>query len=81
MGILRVLSKRGDDNLIWDEKKLQENDSEALAAVHEAERIFQKERARGSMAFRVQTGQPPQRIDQFDTTAEQIVMVPRVYGG
>jgi hypothetical protein len=81
MGVLRVLSKRGDDRLTWDEQKFQMNDPEAIAAVREAERIFAETRARGATAFRVETGKPTQRIDQFDPTAQQILIVPRVVGG
>jgi hypothetical protein len=81
MGVLRVLSKRGDDRIIWDEQKFHMNDPEAIAAVREAERIFAEARARGATAFRVETGKPTQRIDQFDPTAQQILIVPRVVGG
>lgn len=81
MGMLRVMSRRGDDRLTWDGQKAQAGNSEAQAAVREAERIFSQERAKGATAFRVETGKPLQRIDQFDMTAEQIVMVPRVVGG
>ena len=81
MGMLRIMSKRGDDQLAWDEQKLQACDPEAIAAVREAERIFAQERARGATAFSVGTGKPTKRIDKFDPTAEQIVMVPRVVGG
>lgn len=81
MGMLRVMSRRGDDRLTWDEQKIQLGDSEAIAAIREAERIFAQERAKGATAFRVEDGKPTQRIDKFDPTAEQIVMVPRVVGG
>ncbi|QBD79772.1 hypothetical protein EPA93_28855 [Ktedonosporobacter rubrisoli] len=81
MGMLRVMSRRGDDRVTWDEQKVVTGDLEAIAAVKEAERIFAQERAKGATAFRVETGKPIQRIDQFDATAEQIVMVPRVVGG
>jgi hypothetical protein len=81
VGMLRVMSRRGDDRLTWDEQKVVAGDLEAIAAVREAERIFAQERAKGSTAFRVEPGKPIQRIDQFDATAEQIVMVPRVVGG
>jgi len=81
MGVLRVLSKRGDDRLTWDEQKFQMNDPEAMAAVREAERIFAETRARGATAFRVEPGKPIQRIDQFDPAAQQILIVPRVVGG
>ncbi len=81
MGMLRVMSRRGDDRLSWDGQKVLAGDAEAIAAVREAEHIFAQERAKGATAFRVETGKPVERIEQFDATAEQIVMVPRVVGG
>ena len=81
MGMLRVMSRRGDDRVTWDGQKVQAGDPDATAAVREAERIFAQERAKGATAFRVEPGRPTQRIGQFDPTAEQIVMVPRVVGG
>jgi hypothetical protein len=81
VGMLRVMSRRGDDRVNWDQQKVLEGDLEALAAVREAERIFAQERAKGATAFRVDPGKPIQRIDTFDETAEQIVLVPRVVGG
>ena len=81
MGMLRVMSRRGDDRVTWDEQKVLAGDPEANAAVREAERIFAQERAKGATAFRIDPGKPTQRIEQFDHTAEQIVMVPRVVGG
>lgn len=79
--MLRVMSRRGDDRITWDEQKVLEGDSEAIAAIREAERIFEQERTKGATAFRVEPGKPIQHIDRFDATAEQIVMVPRVVGG
>ena len=81
VGMLRVMSRRGDDRLTWDNQKIQTGDPEAVAAVREAERIFAQERAKGATAFRVESGQPVERIERFDATAEQIVLVPRVVGG
>jgi hypothetical protein len=81
VGMLRVMSRRGDDRVTWDEQKVLAGDPEMLAAVREAEHIFAQERAKGATAFRVETGKPIQRIEKFDATAEQIVMVPRVVGG
>ena len=81
MGMLRVMSRRGDDRVNWDQQKVLAGDLEAMAAVREAERIFAQERAKGATAFRVEPGKPIQRIDTFDETAEQIVLVPRVVGG
>jgi hypothetical protein len=81
VGMLRVMSRRGDDRATWDEQKVLAGDPEAIAAVREAERIFAQERAKGATAFRVEGGTPVRRIEKFDPTAEQIVMVPRVVGG
>lgn len=81
VGMLRVMSRRGDDRVTWDEQKVLVGDPEAIAAVREAERIFAQERSKGATAFRVDPGQPAQRIEQFDQTAEQIILVPRVVGG
>ncbi len=81
MGMLRMMSRRGDDRLTWDQQKATLGDPEALAAIREAERIFEQERARGATAFKVEPGKPVQRIETFDETAEQIVLVPRVVGG
>jgi hypothetical protein len=81
MGMLRVMSRRGDERVIWDHRKAGAGDTESAAAVREAERIFNAERTRGATAFKVESGKPVERIEQFDITAEQIVMVPRVVGG
>ena len=81
MGMLRVMSRRGDDRIVWDPKKVEAHDPEAVAAVREAERIFEEARARGATAFKVESGKTVERLDRFDRTAEQIVLVPRVVGG
>ena len=80
MGMLRIMSRKGDERIVWD-NKASTNDLEALAAIREAERIFNEERARGATAFKVDSGKLVERIETFDHTAEQIVMVPRVVGG
>jgi len=79
--MLRVMSRRGDDRVTWDQQRVSSGDPEALAAIREAERIFAQERAKGATAFKVDTGKPVERIEQFDRTAEQILLVPRVVGG
>lgn len=81
MGMLRVMSRRGDERVEWDINKVESRDPEAVAAIREAERIFSEERARGATAFKVEPGKTVERIDKFDRTAEQIVIVPRVVGG
>jgi hypothetical protein len=81
VGMLRIMSRRGDDRVAWDATKVDASDPEAVAAVREAERIFEEERRKGATAFRVEAGKPVERIEKFDRTAEQIVIVPRVVGG
>jgi len=81
MGMLRVMSRRGDERVLWDQQKAATGDTEAAAAVREAERIFHAERARGATAYKIESGKPVERIERFDQSAEQIVMVPRVVGG
>jgi len=81
VGMLRVMSRRGDDRISWDSKKLEVHDPEAMAAIREAEHIFNEERMKGATAFKVEPGKSIERIDTFDRTAEQIVLVPRVVGG
>jgi len=75
------MSRHGDDRISWDSKKLEVNDPEAVAAIREAERIFNEERLKGATAFKVESGKAVEYIDIFDRTAEQIVIVPRVVGG
>jgi hypothetical protein len=81
VGMLRVMSRRGDDRIVWDTKKVEAHDPEAVAAIQEAERIFNEARAKGATAFKVESGKTVERLDRFDRTAEQIVIVPRVVGG
>ena len=81
MGMLRVISKRGDDRVQWNEQDALAGDAEANAAIREAERIFARERARGATAYRLEEGKPVERLEQFDPQASQIIMVPRVAGG
>lgn len=81
MGVLRVLSHHGDDRVAWDRTAVIAGDPEAIAAVKEAERIFEEQRQRGATAVKVSTGRPAERINKFDPEAEQILMVPRVVGG
>jgi len=76
-----MISKRGDDRVQWNEQDAQADDAEAMAAIREAERIFTQERARGATAFLVAAGNPTERIEQFDSQAKQIILVPQVIGG
>lgn len=81
MGRLRVTSYLGDRTIAWDQERAETGDPEALAAVREAERIFEEQLRRGAAAFSVTADTPPRRLDRFDPQAEQILTVPRVVGG
>jgi hypothetical protein len=81
VGMLRIMSRRGDDRITWDYRQVIANDHDAVAAIEEAERIFEKTRQAGATAFKVEPGSTVERIDKFDRTAEQIIIVPRVVGG
>lgn len=82
MGILRVLSARsGDEQTAWDPAAAAD-DLDAQAALEEATHIFTRERKRGAIAVRVMSsGRSPERIEHFDPTAQQIILIPRVVGG
>ncbi len=81
MGMLRIISIRGDDRLYWNEQAVVAEDAEAMAAVREAERIFARARAQGATALRVEAGKATERLEHFDAQASQIIIVPRVVGG
>jgi len=81
MAMLRVLSKLGDTSYEWDVARVREGDTDAVAAVQEAERIFAQQRSRGAVAFKVWPGRAAERLDSFDPQAEHVVIVPRVAGG
>jgi hypothetical protein len=81
MSTLYVLSSRGDRRVTWEARNVEAGDPEALAAIAEAEAIFARERNRGSSAFKLMPGEPAVRIDNFDRTAEEIVIIPRMAGG
>ena len=81
MGRLSIISGSGDKSVEWDVQEVEAGDPEAERAVREAERIFNEERAKGATAFKIKPGRPAERIDEFDKTAEHIVMVPKITGG
>ncbi len=81
MARLRILSHLGDTSVEWDTKKAEVGDPEALEAIKEAERIFEEHKAKGATAFVVSPDKPAQKLEKFDKTAEQIIMVPRIAGG
>jgi hypothetical protein len=81
MATLYVLSSRGDRRVTWAPEHVEAGDPEARAAIAEAEAIFARELSRGSSAFKVAPGEPAERIDTFDKTADEIVIIPRMAGG
>lgn len=81
MAKLRILSHQGDTTVEWDTERAAVGDPEALEAIREAERIFEEQKAKGATAFKVAPGKPAEKVEKFDQTAEQIVMVPRIAGG
>jgi hypothetical protein len=81
MGTLHVLSQAGDQHVTWDALAAQTGDPAALAMRQEAERLFATVHARRGGAFRTTLGQPAERIEQFDPSAERIVLIPPVVGG
>ncbi len=81
MAKLRILSHQGDTTVEWDTSKAGVGDPEALEAIREAERIFEEQKAKGATAFTVAPDKPAEKLEKFDKTAEQIIMVPRIAGG
>jgi hypothetical protein len=67
--------------VVWDPEKVAAGDPEALAAVAEAERIFDEYNRFGATAYKIEPGKPAEKMAQFDQTAENIVIVPRIAGG
>jgi hypothetical protein len=81
MAVLRILNGGGDTSISWDPDRLAASDPEAEAAVQEAERLFAQARANGAVAFRINADQPATRLNDFDRTAEEILIVPAMVGG
>jgi hypothetical protein len=52
--ILRVISRRGDDQITWDSQKVEANDPVAVAAIKRAKEVFDSELERGATAFKVE---------------------------
>jgi hypothetical protein len=81
MGMLRVLTTRGDEYYPWDGAAVATGEKRPQRAVDQAERRFAAHTSRGWTAVRVGADRAPERIAQFDPAAEQIVLIPRVVGG
>jgi hypothetical protein len=81
MSMLVVMSGEGDARVVWSTQDVQAGNQEALAAVREAERIFNEQLTLGATGFQVEKTRAVRRVEQFDPEAEQTVLVPRVTGG
>jgi len=72
--VLHILDKTGDTKLIWS----SDNDDE----VENARRTFQDLKKKGFVAHAVnQGGRKGEILQEFDRTAEQIIMAPPLVGG
>lgn len=70
---LRVLDATGDTKTTWD----ADNPDEVAAA----RGVFDKMRAKGYRAFRVDGDERGARMDVFDPAAGALIMVPQLRGG
>lgn len=70
LGIMRVLTKNGDDRITWD----RGNEEEIAEAITK----FDELKAKGYTAFSVTSdGKKGHEIDLFDPGAEEVLMVPQ----
>jgi hypothetical protein len=75
MNTLKVMGDSGHTKVKWDPDALRVHDSEALAAVREAERIFNEVRSRGGSAFTIDpVTHQTTKIDEFDPDAEETIV-------
>jgi hypothetical protein len=82
MNKLQVLGREGHRELVWDPEQVEAEEPEALAVIAEAEQIVEAALARGQAVLVVEApDQPAKRIERFDQTAPQTVIVPRLVGG
>ena len=82
MNKLQVMGRDGHRELGWEMEKVEAEDPEALAVIAEAERIVEEALARGQAVLVVEApDQPAKRVERFDQTAPQTVIVPRLAGG
>ena len=73
-GELVILDDTGDTRLIWDADKQDE--------VDEAKKTFSNLKKKGYVAYAVdRKGEKGRVIDEFDPTAEKIILAPQLQGG
>lgn len=88
MAKIYVLCSRGHEEVefpsataVMEHPTTKREELDAREAIAEAEALFARERSRGSSAFKLVPGEPAERIDRFDRTAEEIMIIPRMAGG
>jgi hypothetical protein len=82
MNKLQILGRDGHRELVWEMEKVEAEEPEALAVIAEAEQIVAAALARGQAVLVVEApDQPAKRIERFDQSAPQTVIVPRLAGG
>lgn len=77
MKVLRFLDSSGDREIYFD-------DSDAMAQARaEAQRLFERSLAAGSIAFSVNRvgGRSDQKVRDFSSLEEETVVVPRIIAG
>lgn len=74
-GSLHVLDKTGDTKMMWDR-----NNADEVAA---ARKTFNDLKAKRFMAYKAEgkEGRKGEVIDEFDPSAERIIMAPPMVGG
>lgn len=82
MNKLQVLGRDGHCELVWEMEKVEAEELEALAVIAEAEQIVAAALARGQAVLVVASPDlPAKRVERFDQSAPQTVIVPRLAGG
>ena len=82
MASLSVLNASGDTTVTWNERAFAEDESEAVAAVTEAEHLFAEARANGAEAFLLRRGEVATRVTRLNPAMnEDVVIIPRMVGG
>jgi hypothetical protein len=73
VGTMSTLDRSGDTKLSWD--------SDNVAEVEVARAAFDRLTGKGYSAFRIDDGEQGAQMRAFDSTAEQIILVPQLVGG
>lgn len=73
-GLFRILSESGDDHVVWDRRD--------AAQVKDAYKKFNELIKKGYTAYATTSaGKKSHRIDDFDPSLEEIILVPKTIPG